>query len=90
MIDHNDPNKKPFQIGQLVKSKYEYQDEIFHGISLVLDIEWFPGINEWKAYVLNQKTGMHDITWSVHFVPVGYKTGSQPARRSNPFPIKVL
>ena len=57
MIDHNDPNKKPFKIGQLL-----FYDSI--EFLLVLNVKWNFENGDWRVTVLSQKTGKKEKIWA--------------------------
>ena len=55
MKRHKDKSRKPFQIGDLVRSPIYYMGKQFF---LVYDFEWDSVFEEWTVCCLSQRTGL--------------------------------
>ena len=70
LLEHKDKYKKPFKVGQLIKSNYENDGEYLHGLSLVLDLVWQNGRQEWFLHSIHQRTGFLHYTSSCHYAAI--------------------
>ena len=61
MIDHRNPDKRPFKVGQLVQYTFAWHGD---GLFLVLELEYDSDIESWLCVVLSQKTGAKEWLWS--------------------------
>ena len=69
MIEHNNPDRYPFKIGQLIMCVYE--PGFYDGLCLVLDLRWDFRHGTWQVRYLHQRCGHTDWLRSVWFEPVG-------------------
>jgi len=70
LLEHTDKHKKPFKVGQLIKSNYENDGEYLHGLSLVLDLVWKSPLQEWFLHSIHQRTGLLHYTSSCHYAAI--------------------
>ena len=63
MIDHEDPDKKPFKVGQLVR---RFPKTTYLHLYLIVDIRWvkgaFPLRDHWQLRVLSQQSGLRSLS----------------------------
>ena len=65
----NNPQKKPFKVGQLVRDTYTNGN----ALALVLELRWSSVISEWAILVLYQGTGRKEECWACDFKPTEKK-----------------